>query len=345
MKNILREKSREYAFGAFVEWLFWMFGSVLLIMFIKWCMEQYGASGYEFHIWLTGTFYLWYVSTMSLLISGTYFISRAAQTHLERRQTHPQKPDNIDLTNDIDRIKKIKKRAGIAAIVLHSLSAAFVYYVSRHIQGLTLEYRIYAVLGVAGIAAVKPCFFAINTIRIEIFGMLNEADYPVKTVADLWRVVEQFGDYEKRLQETFKELEKAKIEHETVITDTLNDVSVNLKEYKAEMVSTFQDKVDVFKQSDEIRLAAYNDLKDAQIPVTKEIGKVLAAIQTLKEFVIELRDKNIKGEQLMSALKEFGIESLSELNVSFEKSVVDRNPGLQNQAPYYQSNQQLNEQE
>ncbi|MCP4163312.1 MAG: hypothetical protein GY760_24895, partial [Deltaproteobacteria bacterium] len=145
MKNILREKSREYAFGAFVEWLFWMIGSVLLVMFIKWCMEQYGASGYEFHIWLTGTFYLWYVSTMSLLIGGTYFVSRAAQTHLERRQNHPQKPDNIDLTNDIDRIKKIKKRAGIAAIILHSLSAAFVYYVSRHIEGLTPEYRIYAV--------------------------------------------------------------------------------------------------------------------------------------------------------------------------------------------------------
>ncbi|MCP4163855.1 MAG: hypothetical protein GY760_27660, partial [Deltaproteobacteria bacterium] len=239
---------------------------------------------------------------------------------------------------------KIKKRAGIAAIILHSLSAAFVYYVSRHIEGLTPEYRIYAVLGVAGIAGVKPCFSAINTIRIEIFGMLNEADYPVKTVADLWRVVEQFGDYEERLQETFEELEKAKNEHETMITDTLNDVSVNLKEYRAELASTFQDKVDVFKQSDEMRHAAYNELKDAQIPVTKEIGKVLAAIQTLKDFVIELRDKNIKGEQLMSALKEFGIESLSELNVTFEKSVVDRNPGLQNPV-YYQSNQQLKEQE
>ena len=64
------------------------------------------------------------------------------------------------------------------------------------------------------------------------------------------------------------------------------------------------------------------------MPVIKEISKILAAIQSLKDYVIELRDKNIKGEQLMSALKEFGIESLADLNVTFEKSIVNGNPKL-----------------
>lgn len=345
MKDILREKSRKYIVGAMIEWVFWMVGSILVIMFIKWCTVQYGAPRYEFHIWLSGTFYLWYVSTMSLIVGGTYFIARAAQTHLERRQKHPQKPENIDLTNDISRIKKIKIRAGIAAIVLHSISAAFVYYVSRHIPGITQEFRIYAVLGVAGIAAVKPCFSAINTIRIEIWGMLNEADYPMKSVADLWKIVDNFGDYEERLKGTFEELENTKNDHINLITDKLDEVAVNLEEYKGELTKTFHEEVSTFKEADELRQTAYNKLKDAQIPVTKEISKVLAAIQTLKDFVIELRDKNIKGEQLMSALKEFGIESLAELNVTFEKSVVDRNPSLQYQMAVRQSHQHIQEQD
>ena len=86
--------------------------------------------------------------------------------------------------------------------------------------------------------------------------------------------------------------------------------------------------METFQKSDNARQTAYNELKEAQMPVIKEISKILSAIQSLKDFVIELRDKNIKGEQLMSALKEFGIESLADLNVTFEKSVANRNPKL-----------------
>ena len=59
----------------------------------------------------------------------------------------------------------------------------------------------------------------------------------------------------------------------------------------------------------------------------------MAELQNLQSFVIDLRDKNIKGEQLMSALKEFGIESLADLNVSFQKSIVTHNPPLRSVLP------------
>ncbi len=54
-------------------------------------------------------------------------------------------------------------------------------------------------MGVFGITAIKLGLSAINAIRIEIWGMLREADYPVKGVAELFRIVDQFGDYEERL--------------------------------------------------------------------------------------------------------------------------------------------------
>jgi hypothetical protein len=329
MREILREKSRKYFVSAFIEWIGWMLGSVLALMFIRWCAIQYGAPEYQFHVWISATLYLWYVSTMSLIVGGTYFIARAAQTHLERRQNHPQKPENLDLTNDIARVKFIRKRAGIVAIVLHSLNAAFVYYVSRHIPEITPEFRIYAVLGVFAVAAIKPGLSAINTLRLEIWGMIKEADYPVKSVSDLWKVVDKFGDYEERLEKTFEEIEDIKKEHTKLIAEKLTEVATKLEEYKAELMKTFQEEVELFKKSDDIRQTAYNELKTAQMPIIKEVSKVLAAIQSLKDFVIELRDKNIKGEQLMSALKELGIDSLAELDVTFKKSVADRNPNLQ----------------
>ncbi len=328
MRELLRENSKKYFISAFIEWIFWMVGSVLAIIAIKWISVQYGASEYEFHVWITATLYLWYVSTMSLILGGTYFIARSAQTHLERRQKHPQKPESIDLTNDIKRVKNIKKRAGVIAIVLHTLNAAFIYYISRFIPGITPEFRLYAVLGVFAIAAIKPGFSAVNALRVEILGMVHEADYPVKSVADLWRVVEKFGNYEERLEASFKEIEEVKEEHIVLINEKLKEVGTSLEEYKTELEKTFREKVEIFQESDNTREAAYHELKEAQMPVIKEISKILAAIQSLKDYVIELRDKNIKGEQLMSALKEFGIESLAELNVTFEKSVVNRNPKL-----------------
>lgn len=326
MKEILREKSKKYFFNALIEWGFWLVGSVLLIMFIKWCTIQYGAPEYEFHIWISATLYLWYISTMSLIAGGTYFIARAAQTHLERRQEHPQKPENIDLKNDIARIKRIKKQAGIIAIIIYIINAIFVYFISRHIPGVTSEFRIYAVLGVFAVAAIKPASSAINTIRLEIWGMVKEADYPVKSVATLWKVVDEFGDYEKRLEKTFEKIEDAKEKQNKHITKELDEVAQNLEKYKEELTKVFNKEIEIFNQSDNLRQNSYNELKEAQMPLTKEISKVLSAIQSLKEFVIELRDKNIKGEQLMSALKEFGIDSLSELNVTFQKSIVDKNP-------------------
>jgi len=328
MKELLRENSRKYFINALIEWIFWMVGSVLAIMAIKWISVQYGASQYEFHVWITAILYLWYVSTMSLILGGTYFIARAAQTHLERRQKHPQKPQSIDLTNDLNRVKKIKKRAGIIAIVLHTLNAAFIYYISRFIPGITPEFQLYAVLGVFAIAAIKPGFLAVNALRVEILGMVQEADYPIKSVADLWNVVEKFGDYEDRLDATFKEIDDVKEQHIELINEKLRDVAISLELYKTELEKTFRKEVETFQESDNVRQTAYHELKEAQMPVIKEISKILSAIQSLKDFVIELRDKNIKGEQLMSALKEFGIESLADLNVTFEKSVANRNPKL-----------------
>lgn len=328
LNSVLRDKSKEYIVRSLIEWIFWIVCSVLVVMFIKWCSVQYGAPEYAFHVWLSGTLYLWYLSTMSLIFGSTYFIARAAQTHLERRQNHPQKPESVDLTSDITRVKKIKKRSGIAAIVLHSASAVFVYFVSGNIPGISQELRLYAVFGVAAFAALKPCFYALNTIRIEIFGILDEADYPSKSIADLWRIVQGFGDYEERLKEIFSEIETVKSEQADLITEKLDDVAESLETYKGELFATFHGEVLAFKTSDEKRQVAYNELKEAQLPVIKEVSKVLAAIHTLREFVIELRDKNIKGEQLMSALKEFGIDSLADLNVTFEKSVADRNPNL-----------------
>jgi len=328
MIELLREKSRRYFINALIEWIFWMVGSVLIIMAIKWVSVQYGAGEYEFHVWITAILYLWYVSTMSLILGGTYFIARAAQTHLERRQKHPQKPELIDLTNDLNRVKTIKKRAGIIAIVLHTLNAAFIYYISRFIPGITPEFQLYAVLGVFAIAAVKPGFSAVNALRVEILGMVQEADYPIKSVADLWNVVEKFGDYEDRLEATFKEIEDVKEQQIELINEKLSDIATSLEHYKAELDETFRKEVETFQESDNVRQTAYNELKEAQMPVIKEISKILSAIQSLKDFVIELRDKNIKGEQLMSALKEFGIESLADLNVTFEKSVANRNPKL-----------------
>ncbi|VAW59654.1 hypothetical protein MNBD_GAMMA11-2278 [hydrothermal vent metagenome] len=328
MNEMLREQSKKYITGAFFEWVGWIVGSVLLIMLVRWASIQYGASEQAFHIWISGTVYLWYVSTMSLVVGGTYFIARAAQTYLERRQNHPEKPDSVDLTSDIARVIRIKNKAAIVAIVLHIINGVFVYYVSGHVPGITDEYRIYAVLGVFAVAAIKPAFSAINTIRIEIWGMLNEADYPVNSVAELWKVVNEFGDYEKRLEYTFSEIESARETHEHTISNKLDEITEKLKDFRGELITTFESDIKIFKESDSLRQQAYTELKDAQMPVIKEISKVLEAIQTLREFVIELRNKNIKGEQLMSALKEFGIDSLAELNVTFQKSVVNRNPEI-----------------
>ncbi len=328
MNEMLREQSKKYITHAFIEWIGWLVGSVLVIMSIKWSMMQYGATEQEFHVWISATVYLWYVSTMSLVVSGTYFIARAAQTYLERRQNHPQKPETVNLTNDIARVIRIKKRSAIAAIVLHTINAAFVYYVSGNIPGITEEFRVYAVLGVFAIAAIKPAFSAVNTIRIEIWGMLNEADYPVNSIAELWRVVEEFGDYETRLDSVFSKIDSTRRDHGYQIDEKLKEVNAQVIIFKRELIENFKSYIEKFKESDNIRQEAYIELKEAQMPVIKEVSKVLEAIQTLREFVIELRNKNIKGEQLMSALKEFGIDSLADLNVSFQKSVVNRNPEL-----------------
>lgn len=328
MNNGLPTNTKKFFVGAFLEWILWIVGSVIAVMFIKWISLQYGAKEYELHIWVSATLYLWYVSTMSIIVGGTYFVARAAQTKLERRQTHPQKPDHVDLTNDIVRIKKIKTRAAIIATVVHLLNAGFVFMVSRHIPGITPEFRIYAVLGVFAVAAIKPGFTALNAIRMEIFGMQEEADYPVKSVAMLWQKVDEFGDYEERLKEIFTEIEENREQTEKQLADQLTALAKTLEEYKQELDDSFANQVNEFKQSDANREAAYTALKEAQMPLTKEVGKVLGAIQSLKGYVIELRDKNIKGEQLMSALKEFGIDSLADLHVTFQKSVESKNPNL-----------------
>lgn len=319
---------KAYLAGAFFEWLLWIGGSVLLIFLIKWCISVYGGTTYEMHVWVSATLYLWYVSSMSLLVGGTYFVARAAQTQLERRQNHPQKPEGVNLESDLARIKNIKKRSAIFAIVVHTLNAGFVYYISRHIPGITPEFRIYATLGVVAIAAVKPGFMAINSLRQEIFGMQEEADYPVKSVADLWLKVQEFGDYEERLKKTFEAIEEARKEYDESVLNKMKEIAESLEEYKTKLHEDFEAELSLIKSSDTVRENAYNELKQAQMPITKEISKILAAIQSLKDFVIELRDKNIKGEQLMSALKEFGIDSLSDLSVTFQKSVVEKNPKL-----------------
>lgn len=321
MNDLLNKKNSSYFANIFLEWIFWIVGSVLAVFFVQWGIQQYGEYNYELHIWISITLYLWYVSTMSLIVGRTYFVARTALTQLERRQNHPQKPENIDLTKDISRLKRIKNRAVIVAAIVHVLSGLFVYIISRHIPGITSEFRIYAVVGVFAVAAIKPGFAAISSIRAEIFGMQREADYPVKSVAKLWQHVEQFGDYEERLKTIFEEIENSKEELDKHIEEKLTDVIHTIE-------TSFKAELSEFKASDNIRQTAYNELKEAQIPVTKEISKVLASIQSLKDFVIELRDKNIKGEQLMSALKEFGIDSLADLNVSFQKNVVNRNSSL-----------------
>ncbi len=319
---------RAYLTSTFIEWLLWIGGSVLLIFILKWCISIYGGTTYEMHVWISATLYLWYVSSMSILVGSTYFVARAAQTDLERRQNHPQKPEGVNLDSDLARIKKIKKRSAIFAIIVHTLNAAFVYYISRHIPGITPEFRIYATLGVLAIAAIKPGFAAINSLRQEIFGMQEAADYPIKSVADLWIKVDSFGDYEERLKETFKAIEEAQKNYNEMVILKMSEIATSLETYKTTLHKDFEQELLLVKSSDTIREQAYNELKQAQVPITKEISKILNSIQSLKDFVIELRDKNIKGEQLMSALKEFGIDSLSDLNVTFQKSIVDNNPKL-----------------
>jgi len=326
MHRIGGEIKKDFYSKTLIEWIMWMVCSLLLIIFIKWFILQYGAPEYDFHVWVSATLYLWYVSTISLLISSTYFISRNAQSYIERRQNHPQKPQEIDLSNDLTRVKRIKKRAAIVAICAHLLNAVIVYFATAHIPGITAEYQMYAVIGVFAIAAIKPATLAVNSIRAEIFGMIEEADYPQQSVADLWRVVNEFTDYETRLTETFEHIDEAQQKNEGSIQAAEKELQEKLHEFKAVLNVEFGEQADKFISSDKLRECAYQELKTAQIPLTKEVGKILTEIQNLQSFVIELRDKNIKGEQLMSALKEFGIDSLADLNVSFQKSVVERNP-------------------
>jgi len=328
MNELLDRKNSKYYINAFLEWVFWMIGSVLAVFFVQWAIKQYGAEDFEMHIWISITLYLWYVSTMSLIVGRTYFVARTALTQLERRQAHPQKPESIDLTKDILRVKRIKNRAVMVAAIVHLLSAVFVFIISRHIPGITPEFRIYAIVGVFAVAAIKPGFAAISSIRAEIFGMQREADYPVKSVATLWQKVEEFGDYEERLKAVFKEIEHNKEGFQVLIENKLIDISNSLEDYKLELQERFDQKLAEFKVSDNLRQKSYSELKEAQVPLTKEVSKILASIQSLKDFVIELRDKNIKGEQLMSALKEFGIDSLADLQVSFQKNIKDKNPSL-----------------
>jgi vacuolar-type H+-ATPase subunit H len=328
MNDIFSQVRREFYTKTMVEWAFWILASVLAIVLIKWLMVQYNAPEYEFHVWVSVTLYLWYISTLSLIISSTYFIARYAQTYLERRQNHPQKPDVIDLENDLIRIKKIKKRAAGIAIVGNIVNAGVVYYVTQHIPGITHEFRLYAVVGVFAIAAIKPAFLAINTIKMEVFGMIQEADYPEKSVADLWRVIDTFKDYEQRLDKTFERIEEVEETTNETINETLERYVENIESCKQELTQLFNNKIKLLNSSDQIRETAYAELRDAQTPLTKEVTKILAEVQSLQAFVIDLRDKNIKGEQLMSALKEFGIDSLSDLGVTFEKKITQRNPLL-----------------
>ncbi|MBB1364733.1 hypothetical protein H5125_21610, partial [Shewanella sp. SR44-4] len=306
MHDIFGEIRREFYTQTIREWLGWIVGTFLLVVLIKWFAQQYDVPEFEFHVWVSATLYLWYVSTISLLIGSTYFIARNAQTMLERRATHPQKPDSIDLTNDLFRVKKIKIKAAIIAVVAHLINAGLVYFVTGHVPGMTSEYQLYAVIGVFAIAAIKPAMLAVNAIRMEIFGMIEEADYPQQSVADLWRVVNDFNDYEERLEKVFERIEDVKQEFSREKEVTIADIVEKLTVYKAELHSVFDEKIALFSSSDSAREAAYHGLKEAQAPLSKEVSKILAELQNLQSFVIDLRDKNIKGEQLMSALKEFG---------------------------------------
>ncbi|WP_351016765.1 hypothetical protein [Shewanella sp. AC91-MNA-CIBAN-0169] len=328
MHDIFGEIRREFYTQTIKEWLGWIVGTFLLVVLIKWFAQQYDVPEFEFHVWVSATLYLWYVSTISLLIGSTYFIARNAQTMLERRATHPQKPDSIDLSNDLVRVKKIKIKAAIIAVVAHLINAGLVYFVTGHVPSMTSEYQLYAVIGVFAIAAIKPAMLGVNAVRMEIFGMIEEADYPQQSVADLWRVVNDFNDYEERLEKVFERIDDAKQEFSREKEVTIADIVEKLTVYKAELHSAFDEKITLFSSSDSAREAAYHALKEAQAPLSKEVSKILAELQNLQSFVIDLRDKNIKGEQLMSALKEFGIESLADLNVSFQKSIVTHNPPL-----------------
>lgn len=326
--DIFKSKSRDYLVSSAIEWVVWMIGSVCAVWFIQWCSVQYGAPTYDFHIWLSATLYLWYVSTMSLVVGSVYFIARMAQTQLERRQNHPQKPESVNLEDDIKRVKNIKQRSFIFALILHSASAAFVYYVSRHIPGITQEFRIYAVVGVFGVAAIKPAFNAINTLRVEIWGMLAEADYPAKTVAELWVVVNKFGDYEERLKTVFEKIGEAKEGHSGEIKEALAKLTEDTAELSKTLKETFDEKVGKFQESDDVRQKSYNELKEAQSSVTSEAAKILEAIQTLQKKVMDLRENNIKGEEIMAALKILGINELSELNVTLTKHFDNTNPNM-----------------
>ncbi|MGI2172488.1 hypothetical protein ACROAE_20295 [Shewanella sp. MF05960] len=328
MHDIFGEIRREFYTQTIKEWLGWIVGTFLLVVLIKWFAQQYDVPEFEFHVWVSATLYLWYVSTISLLIGSTYFIARNAQTMLERRATHPQKPDSIDLTNDLVRVKKIKIKAATIAVVAHVINAGLVYFVTGHVPGMTSEYQLYAVIGVFAIAAIKPAMLAVNAVRMEIFGMIEEADYPQQSVADLWRVVNDFNDYEERLEKVFERIEDVKQEFSREKEIAISDIVEKITVYKAELHAVFDEKITLFSTSDSTREAAYHALKEAQAPLSKEVCKILAELQNLQSFVIDLRDKNIKGEQLMSALKEFGIESLADLNVSFQKSIVTHNPPL-----------------
>lgn len=328
MNDIFGEVKRGFYFKILIEWVFWMLASVLLIVLIKWLMVQYGVPEYEFYVWVSVTLYLWYVSTLSLVISSTYFIARYAQTYLERRQNHPQKPDVIDLKNDLIRIRNIKKRALGIAVIGNIVNAGIVFFVSQYIPDITDEFRIYAVVGVFAIAAIKPSMLAINAIKMEVFGMIQEADYPAKSVADLWRVVDNFNDYEERLDKTFERIDAAEDAMSETIEKALIRYTENLELCKQELTQVLLEKIKLLNGSDQIRETAYAELRNAQAPLTKEVTKILSEIQSLKSFVIDLRDKNIKGEQLMSALKEFGIDSLADLGVTFEKRISQRNPEL-----------------
>ncbi|NRB42162.1 MAG: hypothetical protein HRU20_27445 [Pseudomonadales bacterium] len=320
---------REFYSNSLKEWFFWLLGSLIAVVLIRWFSNQYGAPEYPFHIWVSATLYLWYISSISLIISSTYFIARAAQTFLERREKHPQKPHAVDLSKDIVRVKNIKQRAAIIAIVGHLLNAVFVYFVAGLIPDITGDFRLYAVFGVIAIAVLKPSMMALNAIRLEIFGMMEEADYPQKSVADLWSVVDEFTDYEKRLESIFERIDDAEKHSKENIDQALLEFLEKLEAFKQQLRDEFEQQVQAFKVSDTAREDAYHALQLAQQPLTKEVSKILNEIQSLKAFVIELRDKNIKGEQLMSALKEFGIDSLADLNVSFQKSITQRNPVLE----------------
>ena len=328
VNDIFSEVRRGFYFKILIEWVFWIVASVLCIVLIKWLMVQYKAPEYEFYVWVSVTLYLWYVSTLSLIISSTYFIARYAQTYLERRQNHPQKPDVINLENDLIRIKNIKKRAAGVAVIGNIMNAGIVYFVSQHIPDITDEFRIYAVLGVFAIAAIKPAMLAINAIKMEVFGMIQEADYPEKSIADLWLVVDKFTNYEERLDKTFERIDDAEAAMNETIEETLTRYTEKLELCKQNLTQVLDDKIESLNGSDQVREMAYAELRDAQTPLTKEVTKILSEIQSLKSFVIDLRDKNIKGEQLMSALKEFGIDSLADLGVTFEKRISQRNPQL-----------------